>query len=489
MSEHLNALDATFLELEEADPGAHMHIGGVMVFEARPDGRAPSVDDVVARLEQGIDLLPRYRQRLSAPTTGGLSWPAWLEDERFRVASHVRAASLPRPGGQAELLDWAGEFFSGRLDRTQPLWEVAVVEGLEGGRWALATKTHHCMVDGVGSVDTVQLMLDTEPDPSPATRSRSQAPPAPGRPLPLQSAIGAATGLGRLGVRAVRVPAGLARSGFALARGTAGVARHPRRAADAVKRSRALADVIVRDEVVAAPRSSLNVPIGGKRRMAVSWVPLDELKEIKRWLGGTVNDVVLAIAAGGLRRLLLGRAEPLPAEGLRAMVPVNLRAAGEELALGNRITSLFVHLPVAVDDPAERYAAQMEEAERLKSGPQALGSTTMIDLTKHAPPVIHSFLARSLFATRLFNVTITNVPGPQRTLYGLGSKMTDIWPLVPLAADHAVGLAVLSYDRRVFFGLNADRGAMPDLDVLAEGIEDSFAELRELALAKADESA
>jgi WS/DGAT/MGAT family acyltransferase len=221
--------------------------------------------------------------------------------------------------------------------------------------------------------------------------------------------------------------------------------------------------------------------------MAVAWVPLDELKEIKRALGGTVNDVVLAIAAGGLRRLLLARGESLPEQGLRAMVPVNMRAAGEELALGNRITSLFVHIPVGVEDPVERYEHQMEEAERLKSGTQALGSSTLLDLTKHAPPVIHSFLARSLFATRLFNLTITNVPGPQVTLYGLGSKMTDIWPLVPLAADHAVGLAVLSYDGRVFFALNADRDSMPDLDVLASGIEEGFAELREAALARSDQ--
>lgn len=166
------------------------------------------------------------------------------------------------------------------------------------------------------------------------------------------------------------------------------------------------------------------------------------------------------------------------------MVPVNLRAAGEELALGNRITSLFVHLPVAIEDPVERYRRQMEEAESLKSGDQALGSSALLDLTKHAPPVIHSFLARSLFATRLFNLTITNVPGPQFTLYGLGSKLTGIWPLVPLAAEHAVGLAVLSYDGRVFFGLNADRDAMPDLDVLAGGLEESFAELRDAALSR-----
>ena len=489
MTEHLNALDATVLELEEADSSAHMHIGGVMVFEARPDRRPPPVDDVVARLEVGIEMLPRYRQRLSTARTGGFSWPAWLDDDRFVVANHVRAVHLPEPGSHDELLDWAGEFFSERLDRTRPLWEVAVIGGLEGGRWAMATKVHHCMVDGVGSVDTVQLLLDTDPSPATggAAAPASAAPPrgegggAPG------SVPRAAAAAGRLGARAARLPVKIAGAAAGLTRGAGDAARHPGHAADALKRSGALAELIVRDEVLAAPGSSLNLPIGAKRRLAVSWVPLDELKAIKRSLGGTVNDVVLAMASGALRRLLLERGETLPEQGLRAMVPVNVRAAGEELALGNRITSLFVHLPVGVADPAERYARQVEEAERLKSGTQALGSAAMLDLTKHAPPVIHSFLARSLFATRLFNLTITNVPGPPRTLYGIGSKLTDIWPLVPLAADHAVGLAVLSYDGRVFFGLNADRDAVPDLDVLADGLEESFAMLRELSFGRGAE--
>ncbi len=487
MEEQLNALDATFLELEEADLGAHMHIGGVMVFEPRAEGKAPTVGELVARLERGAEKLPRFRQRLSEPQTGGLSWPSWREDERFRVSNHVRAARLPAPGGQRELLEWASEFYSERLDRSQPLWEMVIVEGLEGGRWAIASKTHHCMVDGVGSVDTIDLVLDREPEPPRRARSEVSSGPVspPPRPLPLQSAVKAATEIGRLGTRAVRLPFDLARAGASLLGTTLGTARHPGRAAEALKRSAALADLIVEDELNAAPRTSLNAPIGGKRRLAVAWVPLADLKEIKQELGGTLNDVVLAIAAGGLRRLLIDRRETPPDSGLRAMVPVNLRAAGEELALGNRITSLFVQLPVDVEDPVERYGRQIEAAEKMKSGTQALGSSTLLDLTRHAPPVIHSFLARSLFATRLFNVTITNVPGPQETLYGLGSKMTDIWPLVPLAADHAVGLAVLSYDGRVFFGLNADRDSMPDLEVLADGIEESFAELREAAAATA----
>jgi diacylglycerol O-acyltransferase / wax synthase len=242
-----------------------------------------------------------------------------------------------------------------------------------------------------------------------------------------------------------------------------------------------MVELLVRDEVVSAPHTSLNRPIGTRRRLAVVEVPLADLKEVKRSLGGTVNDVVLAVATSGLRQLLLGRDESLPSQGLRAMVPVNIRAAGDTLAAGNKITSLFVHLPVKEADPAACYARQMEDAEALKSGTQAIGSSGLIELTGLAPPVLHSFLAQSLYATRLFNVTITNVPGPQQPLYAFGSRMQAAWPLVPLAAEHALGIAVFSYDGRVFFGLNADRDSVPDLDVVADGIENALHDLLEVA--------
>jgi WS/DGAT/MGAT family acyltransferase len=247
-----------------------------------------------------------------------------------------------------------------------------------------------------------------------------------------------------------------------------------------LKRSRAMAEVLVRDELIAAPLSSLNEPIGAKRRLATASIPLGDLKAIKSGLGGTVNDVVLAVTAGGLRDLLLARGDELPREGLRAMVPVNLRTAGERLALGNRITSLFVHLPVAEANPRRRYEHQMADAEALKSSTQAVGTSTIIDLTGAAPPIVHSTLARSLYATRLFNLTITNVPGPQRPLYAFGSKMLAVWPLVPLPADHTLGLAIFSYDGRVFFCANADYDSVPDLDLFVDGIVSSVTELTQI---------
>ena len=468
MAEHLTAIDATFLELEEADQAAHMHIGGVMVFEPQPGGGAPPLNRVRRSLEARLGELPRYTQCLSQARTGGLSWPTWERHRGFDISSHVRRARLPGRGTDADLSEWAGEFFSERLDRSRPLWEMVVVEGLSRGRWALASKIHHCMVDGVGSVDVALVMLDAERHPP----RRRHA------PVPDEAPDGGA-GVGAL----VRMPLRLARVPLSLARRGLGTLAHPERARDALARSRAAAELIVKDELIAAPRSSLNSPIGAKRSLGVTSASLDRIKAVKNELGGTVNDVVLAIAAGGLRRLLLERGEELPEQGLRAMVPVNIRTAGERLALGNRISSLFVHLPVAEEDPVRRYERQMDEAESLKSGTQAIGSSTLIDLTGLAPPVVHSVLARSLYATRLFNLTITNVPGPQQPLYAFGSRMQSVWPIVPLAADHAIGLAVFSYDGDVFFTFNADRDAAADLDVLVDGLGASLEELERAAVA------
>jgi diacylglycerol O-acyltransferase / wax synthase len=478
--DRLTALDATFLELEEADQSAHMHIGGVMVLEPQPGGGAPPIELIHRDVEERLPDLPRYRQRLSEPRTGGLHWPTWELEPDFHVDRHVFAAGLPAPAGLAELREWAGEYYSQRLDRTKPLWEIAILE-LADGRWALVTKTHHCMIDGVGSVDMAQTLLDTQPERGPRLAASENGVPEPGGEPDSGGLRGLATRVARPGLAIAHAAVRTAQAGLRAAESAVGTVTHPDRGREALHRSRALAELIVRDELVAAPHTSLNEPIGAKRTLSVLTVELDDLRAIKRSLGGTINDVVLAAAAGGLRRLLEHRGEEPPPGGLRAMVPMNLRTAGERLAMGNRISSLFVHLPVASADPARRYELQLEEAEGLKAGSQATGSTTLLNLSDHMPPVLHSFVARSLFATRLFNVTITNVPGPQFPLYYFGSKVEEIWPLVPIAAEHAVGLAVFSYDGKLFFCLNVDRDSCRDVDVLAEGISDSLGELRELA--------
>ncbi len=461
MSEHVSPLDATFLELEEADSSAHMHIGAVMVFDPVPGGGAPSLKAVRSLLLERLAAMPRYRQRLSSVQTGGLSWPTWEEDEAFDIANHVRRAALPAPGGQDELTEWAAEFWSHRLDRRRPLWEAVLVEGLDDDGWALVSKTHHCMVDGVGSVDVTHLLLDASPDPAPR-RPASSPPEAPA----------AGGGLTHL-------PAALlhgARSGL-------DAVIHPSTLAEATRRGKALGELVLRNEVVAAPHTSLNGPIGKGRRFAYVECSLEDLKRIKRAFGGTVNDVALTATTAGLRALLIQRGEALPEPGLRAMVPVNVRGAAEQLALGNRISSLFVHLPVAVENPLVRYVKVLDDAEALKAGEQGAASSTLVQIAGAAPPVLHSFLAQSLFATRLFNVTVTNVPGPQLTLYAFGAPMRRVLGLVPLAAEHAVGIAILSYDGMVTFNIVADHDSVPDIAAVARGIEETVDELLAVAVA------
>ncbi len=486
MEEQLSALDATFLELEEADQSAHMHIGGVILLEPQPNGGAPAIEQIRRDVVQRLPDLPRYRQRLSEPRTGGLHWPSWREDSSFRVERHVRVAGLPAPGGIDELLEWAGEYYSHRLDRTKPLWEIVVLE-LADGRWAIVTKTHHCLIDGVGSVDLAATLLDTEP--TPRVSINGSADGVLGSAFRREQEETSRSVWRRTASLLIKPPliAGhalvrAAEAGLHAAEAAAGVAIHPSRGRDAVRRARALIELLYRDEVLAAPSCSLNQPIGTSRSLAVISVRLEDLKRIKNSLGGTLNDVVLAVTAGGLRRLLVGRDEEPPAAGLRAMVPVNVRTAADRLTMGNRISSLFVHLPVAEPDPRRRYELQMEEAETLKSSTQATGSTTLIDVAGRMPPVIHSFLAQAMYATRLFNLTVTNVPGPQTPLYYFGSKVQEIWPLVPIAAEHAIGLAVFSYDGSLYFCINADRDTVPDLDLLRSGIEESIEELGGIAV-------
>ncbi|MGO8905653.1 MAG: WS/DGAT/MGAT family O-acyltransferase [Solirubrobacteraceae bacterium] len=491
MSEHLTALDATFLELEQADESAHMHIGTIMVFDPQPNGGPPSREELCRHLVSRLAELPRYRQRLSQPHTGGLSWPEWEDDPAFDIARHVARAALPAPGGDEELAEWASGFFSVRLDRHRPLWEMAIVEGLANSRWALATKTHHSMVDGVGSIDIGHLILDVTPD---------AAPGAPSSPSAASGASGGHTSSSFDAQRATSAAHPTVSGSLAsLAHAWAGLlpvdtivhatqmgahgALHPR---EALRSAQSALALIVNEEVRAAPRTSLNGPIGTRRRFEVVRVPLADLKEIKNSLGGTINDVVLTVTASGLRALLQSRGETLPTEGLRAMVPMNVRAASEHLALGNRISSLFLELPVAQADPVKRYRETVARAQSLKSdGGQAAGSTTVIELTGLAPPVIHATMARALYASRLFNVTVTNVPGPQQTLFAFGAPLREVHPLVPLAAEHAVGVAAASYDGNVFFGVIADRDTVGDLEVLLSALGASIQELLSAARAAA----
>ncbi len=459
MADVLSALDETFLELEELEPGALMNIGGILVFDPRPEGGTPTLSELRASRLEGLGQLPRYTQRLSTTRTGRFARPCWEPAERFEIADHVYHAALPAPGGDRELLDWTGAFFSHPLDRTKPLWELVLIEGLEGGRWALASKIHHCLVDGVGSAG----MMDV-------TMSRSSE-----RAVPVVEAPWIAPN-GEQSHHRVDPLVQAATAGAHAGSAVVHAALHPR---DALGRSRSLASLLVREGLSGAARTSLNVPIGQDRRFALVRVPLADLKEIGRRLGGTVNDVALAACASGLRHLLIERDEQLPARGLRAMVPVNVRDASDRSRLGNRVSSVFVELPVAEPLAAVRLCRIHEATAQLGASQAAIGPTALLDLAELAPPVVlRAALARTAFSTRLFAITITNVPGPRETLYAFGAPLREVHPIVPLAAEHAVGIAIFSYDGLVTIGINADARSMHDLDVLVGGIELGIAELR-----------
>ncbi|WP_372789776.1 wax ester/triacylglycerol synthase family O-acyltransferase [Paraconexibacter sp.] len=454
MGEQLSMLDTMFLELEQDDENAHMHIGAALVFDPTPDGGPPDIDDLRASMRARLGLLPRFAQQLSSAHAGPLTWLTWEPAPDIDLTDHVHRATLPAPGSDADLHEWLADFWSHRLDRHRPLWEMTLLDGLADGRWALATKTHHCLVDGVGSLDIGHLLLDTSPDA-----------PTPEHPLPQAPADEHRGG-------SFWLSPGLVLRG---ARAGLGAALHPR---ESLARARAAIELIAREEIIPAPPSSLNGPMTGTRRYTTVHLDLDEVKEVKRRLGGTVNDVVLSVCAGGLRHLLLARGET-PPEGLRAQIPVNIRPDEREHALGNELSSLFVELPVSEHDPMTRYRTVVERAEALKHGSQRKGGKAIIDLADMGPPLAGALLARSMFGgTRMFNLTITNVPGPTQRLFAFGAPLVDVQPLVPLFADHAIGIAVVSYAGTMTVGLNADRLAASDVAVLADGLRRSFDELR-----------
>jgi diacylglycerol O-acyltransferase len=460
VAEKLTALDGTFLRLEELDEGALMNLGGVMVFDPPAGGVAPTVDAVREQLSARLGELPRYTQRLSSPRAGGLTRPHWVPDERFDIRHHVGHAELPAPGDDGQLRDWTAEFFSRPLDRSRPLWEMVLIEGLESGRWALGWKTHHCLVDGVVAVELIGLLLGPGPtvgtEPTPPRRAsrgpswRSRVPEAAGRAGEAGLRVGSAA------VHAVS---------------------HPREALD---RSRRVAELLVRDELRDAPRTSLNVPIGRTRRYAVVRAPLEQLKASADNLGGSITDVVLAAATSGLRELLLSR-EEVPPRGLRALVPVTRRDASDRLKLGNLLSFWFVDLPVGEPLAPERLRRIAAATRRRKSSDAARAASTMIDVAALTPPVVaHAALIQTLFSRRMFNVAITNVPGAPVPLYAFGAPLRELYPVLPLLADHAVGIAALSYNGQVTFGITADASSMPDVDVLARGIAGGLEELRAL---------
>jgi WS/DGAT/MGAT family acyltransferase len=453
--DRLTGLDSSFLHLER--DAAHMHVAGCMVF----DGKAPSYPELVDQIGLRLHLVPRYRQRLAfVPFNQGR--PVWVDDPHFNLTYHVRHTALPRPGAEADLKRLAGRIFSQALDRNRPLWELWLVEGLEGGRFALLSKTHHALVDGVSGVDIATVLFDSSPDPMPVSQPESEWIP---RPLPTKAQL-FADALVERGT----VPGEVVRGVRATLRGPRAVAK---------RMGGALAGVgaMAWTGLQAAPPSPLNVRIGPHRRF--TWVrgDLAEFKAIKNSLGGTVNDVVLAVVAGALGRYLRRNGHATGELVLKAMVPVSVRADVERGALGNKVAAMWAPLPVGMTDPVERLLTISHAMQGIKESGQAVGAQVLTGLSGFAPPTIMAQAARLQARQRLFNLVVTNVPGPQHPLYMLGRELEALYPMVPLAENTALGIAIMSYNGQLNFGFTADYDALADVEDLTDDLRSAIEEL------------
>ena len=458
--DRLSPLDVSFLYFEE--PTTPMHVGSVAVFQ-EPDSGFDH-DRLVRLISNRIAFVPRYRQRIRW-VPGRLANPVWVDDENFDISYHVRRSALPRPGTDAQLAELVARVQSRSLDRSRPLWEMYLVEGLSDGRFAIISKTHHAMVDGMGAVDIGQVILDTSPDP----RERPQD---TWRPTPEPSWVELVAGAVAETVRRPQAAVDTFRGGLSELGSAAG------RVLDAAGGLLAAATSAAR----AAPESPLNTVIGEHRRYAMLALDLDDHRRIRKAHDATVNDVVLATVAGALRAWLLTRGQRVgPATTVRALVPVSVRSEGENATSGNHVSSYLVDLPVGEPSAVMRLHQVSYRMQAHKETGQAVGATALAGLAGFAPPTLHSLGARvaSGLSKRWFNLVVTNVPGPQQPLYAGDARMLAAYPVVPLAKGQALTIGLTSYDGRVFYGLNADRDAMSDVDVLAQCLSDALAELLE----------
>ncbi len=459
--DRLSGLDSAFLHLEDHG-SAHMHVASVMVFE----GKAPRYEDFVDHILSRLHLVPRYRQRLAFVPLGQ-GRPVWADDPHFNPRYHIRHTGLPRPEDEADLKQLAGRIFSQRLDRSKPLWEMWLVAHMADERFAVIAKTHHALVDGISGVDITTVLFDVSPEPAGTPR-----PPVPwvARPLP-----GPAKLLGDALLERSTAPA-------EMVRGARAVLRRPRRALARVKDTVVGVGATTLAGINApAPPSPLNVDITSHRRY--TWVDGDlaQFKAIKNKLGGTLNDVVLASVSLALGYHLRGQGHDTEGLVLKAMVPVSVRADVDRdahpPALGNKVSAMWAPLPVGVVDPVECLARVRQEMDHLKHSGQAVGAEALTNLAGFAPPTILSQAARLQARQRFFNLVVTNVPGPQFPLYLLGRRLKALYPVVPLARRQALGVAVMSYDGHLGFGLIADYDALPELETIASELERSIAAL------------
>ena len=457
--DRLTPLAAAFLDAEDVDPKASLAIGSFAVFA----GPAPDFEDFVATIAGRLPLIPRYRQKLRR-VPFDLSPPAWVDDPGFDIRWHVRNSALPRPGGPEEVGRFLSRVMAARMDRSRPLWEYWFCEGLEGGRWALLSKLHHSLVDGVSGTDIYRLVLDATSTPGPAVPD-TWTPDTPSTLAfgagVLRDLLGSPALVARAASRAVRAPAQLVASAGRSTQGMLAIATAAR----------------------PVHLSSVTGPLDGSRRYAWTDLSLRDIRTVKEAYGVTVNDVALAVVAGAFRRLLLSRDETPDAHALRSLVPVSTRAPGEEAIPDNRVSLMLPYLPVDVADPVARLAAVHHRVRALQARhePEAGGNLTTAAQASPFLPVSWGMRLGFRLPQRQIATVTTNVPGPRRTLYGLGREVQTMLPYVPIADRVRIGIAMFSYRDTLTFGITADYHSTPDIDVLAEGIGSSMRELLEEA--------
>jgi diacylglycerol O-acyltransferase len=460
--DRLTSIDASFLHQE--GPASHMHIGGVLLFE----GPAPAFADYLDHVRGRLHLVPRYRQKLATPPleTGR---PLWVDDPSFNLEYHVRHTALPTPGSEEQLFLLVSRIASQPLDRSKPLWESWLVEGLHDGRFALIFKTHHSLVDGVSGVDLATVLFDMAREPEPPSPDLEPWRPHP-EPSPAELVLAGARGM-------VTTTAALATRALMAATRPGTTLGLLRDAAEGIGE-------IVWAGLNPAPETPLNVEIGPHRRYAVVRHQLADYKEVKTALGGTVNDVVLTVVSGALANWLHTRGIRTAGMEMRALVPVSVRTESHRGSLGNQLTVMRGPLPLYIQDPVARLRYVRQAMNGLKESKQAVGAATLAAVNNLAPPTLLAQASRLNFSTRLFNLLVTNIPGPQLPLYVLGRKLEDVFPLAFLPKDHALAIAIMSYNGGLDYGLLGDYDALPDIDVIADGIAASLEELLQAARGK-----
>ncbi len=467
MSDRLTSLDASFLYLEESTTA--MHVGSVMVFQPPRDGF--DYDQLVDIIESRIGAIPRFRQKVR-DVPGRIANPVWVDDEAFDMSYHVRRAGLPRPGSDEQLQDFVARVQPRKLDRTRPLWEVYLVEGLHDGRFAIVTKTHYALIDGVNALDIAHVIVD-------AVKGEGEgAEPVPWEPSRAPSSVELVTGAVIDAVRRPTQVVDLVRGGIN------DVLNVGLRAAESAG---TLLSAVARTAARPAPDSPLNADVGTSRRWVMVSTNLDDYRTVRRRLARgayaedvTINDVVLATIAGGLRTWLLGRGEAVSGPSVvRAMVPVSIYGDDPAGMYANQVMACVVNLPVGEPGASMRLHQIAFAMRQQMEGGQAVGASSLANLAGFAPPTLHALGARlgSAMSRRLYNVMITNVPGPQSPLYAGDAKMLSTFPVMPLAKGQALSIGITSYDGGVYYGLNADRAAMPDVDDLGSSILESIDEL------------